>query len=98
VVSAKNGEEGVELFKAHTNDIKLILLDVVMPIMDGAECLALLRELSNDVPIALSSGFTKDASIEKLLEYDNTFFIKKPYTLAELYDCIEEMTRDDQDN
>lgn len=88
VMSANDGEEGVEVFKEHQSKIDLVLMDMVMPKMSGTECFHAIREISHDIPILLCSGFTGSASINELLENGATAFLKKPYTTPDISQAI----------
>jgi PAS domain S-box-containing protein len=55
-VIAANGEEGLNLFREHADDYRMILSDVSMPVMDGAETCARIRKIRHDIPIVLMSG------------------------------------------
>ena len=68
VLEAKDGAEAVEIFKHHQDDIRCVLSDLTMPIMDGWETLTALRKLSPDIPVILSSGYD-----ESLLLTDEHF-------------------------
>src|SRR5258707_15866902 len=51
VVTATNGLEAVEIFSAMPDRIRLVLLDMMMPVMGGEEALLRIREVSPDVPV-----------------------------------------------
>jgi PAS domain S-box-containing protein len=87
VLEACNGEATVELFREHHEKIRLVLLDLSMPVMDGAEALKVLRRVDPDVPIVMTSGYRR-------LDLDPEFgmpdrFLWKPYSAAELAECFE---------
>lgn len=60
---ARNGREAVEYFREHQESVDLILMDIVMPEMDGFEAARKIRELSQQVPIVGQTAYS--------LEYDN---------------------------
>ena len=66
VVEASNGEEAVDVF-VESNDIDLIILDVMMPKMNGYELTKKIREITN-IPIIILSAKTLDS--EKILGLD----------------------------
>jgi len=84
VVLAKDGPEGVETFKTHSDRIDLVLLDMIMPRMGGVTCAKALRAIDADVKILICSGFMKEESLFELQRLGITEFIKKPYRRAEL--------------
>jgi CheY-like chemotaxis protein len=84
VLQACDGREGLERFKLHGGEIRLVLLDLTMPHMDGAECLKALRTLDPSVPVLLSSGFSEHESTDALLSLGLAGFLQKPYKASTL--------------
>ena len=84
VILAKDGEEGVEIYKEKQRDINLVILDMVMPKMSGYDTFKTMKEINPDVKILLSSGFSRDADMEELQQEGALGFIQKPYSHAEL--------------
>ena len=81
VIEAQDGLEGLARFHQHGAEIRLILLDLTMPRMDGREFLLELRKLSADFPVIVSSGYTDQ---EILASDQATIFLQKPYQAADL--------------
>jgi CheY-like chemotaxis protein len=63
------------------NDIALIVLDMVMPEMSGAETLARIRQIAPEVPVIVASGYTLRSTGETLHPDD---FLQKPFTSVDL--------------
>ena len=84
VLSARDGLEGLELFQKHLDEIDLVLLDLVMPRMGGAECFERLKAIRPDVKVILMSGFWKDNRVNDLVAGGCLRFLKKPFELEEL--------------
>jgi CheY-like chemotaxis protein len=90
VLVAANGAEGVAVYARHSNDIKVVLSDMNMPIMDGAAMIQAVRAIRPDVKILSSSGLTPD--ITKRAEQAGVFsFISKPYTAEQLLQKLDEL-------
>lgn len=85
--TASNGREALEIFKARQNEIRLLVLDLVMPEMSGQEVAAEVRALSREVKILLVSGYVPEDTKRELKEP----IIRKPYTIRELMDALESM-------
>lgn len=89
---AENGERGLKLFTASRLEFQLILLDVIMPRMDGAETLKRIRQIDADVPVILMSGYEQAQSAQKYaLEPGASRFdgyLKKPFTSASLINLV----------
>jgi CheY-like chemotaxis protein len=88
VVTAGDGEQGVEAFRRHEQEIVCVLLDLTMPRLDGLETHRMLRALSADVPVILCSGYSERETIERFDELGLTDFLQKPYRPRELIACI----------
>jgi CheY-like chemotaxis protein len=71
----------------------LVVLDVAMPGMDGAECFVRLRAIDPAMPILIASGYPKDRRIEDLLALGRAEFISKPSTRADLLAAVERRRR-----
>ncbi len=80
VLTAENGQVGVEMFRRHADSITAVLLDMTMPVMSGEESFLLMREIRPDVPIVFSSGYSEPAVIRKFSSQGISAFIQKPYS------------------
>jgi CheY-like chemotaxis protein len=60
-LTARDGPEGLELYRREAHRIGLILLDLTMPRMTGAEVVAELHKINANVPIVLVTGYGEDA-------------------------------------
>lgn len=90
---AKNGREGLELIRRERPD--LVLLDIVMPEMDG---LSLLRELREDGPekrpyIIVVSGVSSDVTVQRALGLGAEFYMVKPIRLPALRERVYDRFR-----
>ena len=93
VVSARNGREAVDLVSRYSAEVKAVLLDMVMPTMNGEEALRTLRERGHSVPVILSSGLI-DAKVLERLGVDDQARIRvlqKPFQRAELLELLQEI-------
>lgn len=87
VLTAADGAEAVAAFEAHADRIRVVLLDLMMPVMDGTEALAAIRARSA-VPVILCSGYTSEAVPEDLAADGTTAFLQKPFARAELQKAL----------
>ena len=88
VMSACDGREAVEVFRAHAHEIACVLLDVTMPNVDGPEALEALRAVRSDVRVLLSSGYTH-AEVDRRVDRRTVAgFVAKPYRAAQLVDAV----------
>jgi PAS domain S-box-containing protein len=84
VLTAGDGYEAVEIFRARKDDISLVLLDLSMPGMNGWETLSALRALRPDIPVVLASGYD-EAQVMRTDHPDRPqAFLHKPYSKRDL--------------
>jgi PAS domain S-box-containing protein len=80
VITALNGQEGLQLSRDFDGRIDLLITDVVMPQMGGRELAEALSALRPDTRVLYMSGYTDDAIVRHGILDDNTFFLQKPFT------------------
>lgn len=78
VVTAVNGQGAVDLFRARHREIRLIILDLTMPVMGGAETLLHLRKIDPDVLVIGSSGYDETKAAARF-GMGVVAFLQKPY-------------------
>ena len=90
-VVAKHGREGIE--KALTEKPALIILDIMMPGMDGWEAARELRAKSEmkDVPILAATALFRDADLKACTDAGCNGYIVKPFTFQELQAKVQEL-------
>jgi signal transduction histidine kinase/ActR/RegA family two-component response regulator len=86
VIVAGNGAEALEQFNSRPFDI--ILMDLDMPVMDGYEAVAVIRETNNQIPIVALTAATFDEMNEHLQKKGFTQVIQKPFAPRDLYAAI----------
>ncbi|MBN2280053.1 MAG: response regulator [Candidatus Marinimicrobia bacterium] len=91
VLLAKNGNEAIALFIEQKEKIDLVILDIIMPEMDGKETFIRLKELNPKVKVIISSGYTKTIDLDELNNYGDFEFISKPYQNSELSHRIADL-------
>ena len=82
-IIARNGIEAVEIFKIFQDEISLIVLDLIMPEMNGKQAFAEIKKIREDSKILISTGYAVDDKIEELLNKGCQGFIRKPFSLNE---------------
>jgi PAS domain S-box-containing protein len=88
VLESNNGRNAVELYKKLQDKINLVVLDIVMPDMGGAEVYDRLKEINPDVKVLLSSGYSIDDQAREIMERGCDGFIQKPFSLKAMSDKI----------
>lgn len=84
VLTARDGSEGIELFKTHEDKIAVVLLDMGMPELNGEQVFAELRKIRPGVRVILSSGCDEQDIEDRLREKGLAGFLRKPYQPSEL--------------
>lgn len=80
---ARNGLEAVELFRSYKDEISLVVLDLIMPKMNGKQAFSEIKDIQSDAKILISTGYAVDDKIEGFLNQGCHGFIQKPFSLNE---------------
>jgi PAS domain S-box-containing protein len=91
VLTACDGSEGVDLFKARRHEINAVLLDMTMPHMDGEEAFRELRRIDPEVRVILTSGYNEQEATNRFSGKGLAGFVQKPYTPNVLIEKIREI-------
>ena len=91
VLKAESGEEGLAIFQEHRDKIRLVLLDMIMPGMNGKETFHRLRAMDPNIPVILASGYSMEGEVEALLAEGCNGFIQKPFNVAKLAEKISQV-------
>jgi len=90
VVTASNGAQAVALCAQNKNEIQLVLLDMVMPIMDGTAAMAALETVVPGIKIITSSGSESEGRSVERMPHTHPFLLK-PYTTERLLILVHEV-------
>lgn len=90
VVTASTGREAID--KVSSSDVSLVLLDIIMPGMDGFQTLELIRKKS-DIPVIMVTAIGKTTSLHDSLGLGADDYVKKPFRSGELLARIEAKLR-----
>ena len=88
VLSARDGPEGLACFEREAENIGLILLDLTMPRMTGAEVVSRLLALRTNVPVVLITGYGEDA-VRDDERIGVSSVLQKPFTPDDLRNLLE---------
>jgi PAS domain S-box-containing protein len=91
VITANDGKAAIELYTKNRDDIKLVLMDMMMPVMDGSVSIRELRKAYPEVKIIAVSGLTQKDKIAEV-EIQVQAFLAKPYTAEKLLNTIHEVS------
>ncbi|MBN2184761.1 MAG: transporter substrate-binding domain-containing protein [Candidatus Krumholzibacteriota bacterium] len=75
--------KAIDLYKENHHEIDLVIIDMIMPGMDGEELYRKLKDINPDIKTILSSGFILDERIQKLLDEGMNGFLQKPFVVTQ---------------
>jgi CheY-like chemotaxis protein len=88
VLEATNGQEALEVLEPRSDEIALVLCDVVMPRMGGIALLRTLREKALMVPVVMLTGHPLEKEMEELRAQGMANWLSKPPHLVQLAEVI----------
>ncbi|MBP8981336.1 MAG: response regulator [Syntrophobacterales bacterium] len=91
VIAAADAEEAITLYKRHSDEIDLVLLDMIMPDKGGGEVFDALKEIRPEVKVILTSGYALDGPAREIMGRGCRAFIQKPFTVQDLSQKIHEV-------
>jgi len=81
VLLAKGGKEALEVYNQNPDIIDMVILDLVMPDMNGGEVFDRLRAINPAIKVLLSSGYSIDGQASSIIDRGCDGFIQKPFDL-----------------
>jgi two-component system, cell cycle sensor histidine kinase and response regulator CckA len=93
VLTACNGIEAIGLYVEHKHEVKVVLMDIMMPSMDGIAAIQILQKINPQIKIIITSGLTFDNPIYRSLDNNENIkaFLSKPFTSTELLTKLHEI-------
>ena len=88
VITASDGAEAILRFQERAGEVKVVVLDMAMPVMGGAECFRRLREVAPDLPVLLASGYALEQEARECLAAGALGFLEKPFPTARLLEVM----------
>ena len=98
VLEARSGKEAIEVYKENKCKVDIVVLDMIMPDMDGGRAYEQMKEINPDVKVILTSGYGIGGKVNEIMRRGCDSFIQKPFGIKELYGKIEEIMRREQAN
>ncbi len=96
VIEAVDGEDALEKFREHSARISLVLLDVIMPKINGREAYDAIIRIAPDMRILFCSGYSEDVAMNQVGLDEGMFYLSKPFTPKELLMKIREVLDNEQ--
>ncbi len=91
VIVAQDGQHAIDIYTEQKNDIALVILDMVMPGLSGADVFQALKAINPKVKVILASGYIMSRQIAAVMAQGCRAFMSKPYRLEDLAEKIREI-------
>jgi CheY-like chemotaxis protein len=91
VITADSGKEAIRIYKKEQDKINLVILDMIMPEMNGLETFLKLKKLNPDVKVLLSTGYSIDEKAQEMLRQGCRGYILKPYSVIDFSHKLREV-------
>ena len=96
VLTAGSGRDAIRVYRENCEEIDMVILDMIMPGMNGGDIFERLKDINPDVRVLLSSGYSINGQAIRILEKGCRGFIQKPFDLQTLSRKIREvLTKED---
>lgn len=91
VVTADSGKEALKIYAEKKDEINLVVLDMIMPEMNGLETFMALKKQNPDIKVLLSTGYAIDEKAQEMLRQGCKGYILKPYSVIDFSHKIREV-------
>lgn len=91
VLIARDGQEALEIFRSRASEIDLVILDLVMPRLDGGQAYLEMKKIKNDLRALFCTGYASDGLIKSLLQQENLKALQKPFRSVEFVKLVNEL-------
>lgn len=91
---AKNGQEVVELYEQHKVNVRAILMDIKMPIMNGLDATKIIREKGCEIPIIMQTAYAFSSDKDNAMKAGASEVLVKPITLSILRSTLSKYLPD----
>ena len=88
VIAARDGQEAIDLFLERQKDVRLVILDMTMPVKSGAEVFGFIQQIAPETRIILTSGYDRDDILHKFGNSRIAGFLSKPYSFEDLKQAV----------
>lgn len=88
VTNVSSGSQGIAFYQAHWQEVGLVILDMVMPEMDGAQVFGALKEINPNVDVLVSSGYSHNETAQGMIDAGARGYLQKPFRINDLSSII----------
>ena len=93
ILEASNGQDAIEILKLKSNEIDLVVLDMIMPVLNGIETYERIKNMNIECPVIISTGYIKEIELEKIMKDGIAGMIRKPFQMRELSRLVAQSIR-----
>ena len=91
VFTAASGKDALKIYAEKKNDINVVVLDMIMPGMDGLDVFLALKKINPDIKVLLSTGYAIDENAQEMLKQGCKGYILKPYSVVDFSHKLREV-------
>jgi len=91
VFTAASGRDALKIYAKKKNDINVVVLDMIMPGMDGLDVFIALKKINPDIKVLLSTGYAIDENAQEMLRQGCKGYILKPYSMLDFSHKLREV-------
>jgi PAS domain S-box-containing protein len=93
VTICNDGQDAVDFYKTSWHDVDLVILDMMMPRMDGSDAFLAMQAVNPSLRAILCSGYSMSGKVQKILDAGVKRFIQKPFHMSDLSRTITEVLK-----
>jgi len=91
VITVDSGKEALKIYKKNKKTINLVILDMIMPEMNGLETYLKLKKVNPEIKVLLSTGYSIDEKAQEMLRQGCKGYILKPYSVIDFSHKLREV-------
>lgn len=91
VIIARDGKEGIEIYRQKKDVVTMVILDYIMPGLSGKETFLELIKINPEIKVLISTGYSMNSHGQELLQIGVKGFIQKPFSAKELFEQINDI-------
>jgi two-component system, cell cycle sensor histidine kinase and response regulator CckA len=91
VLTANDGTKALEIYRSKGAEISLVILDVMLPELDGRETYYELKKIDENIKVFFCTGYASLVEIQSLIEKENLFAIQKPFAPNDFLSVVKEI-------
>ena len=93
VIAAEDGARGVELFKQHAAEINIVMIDMMMPVLDGYKAIPLMHKIRPATKFIAISGLMQTADLTQTAPTAQIEVLSKPFTVQKVLETVARLQR-----